>query len=120
MKNNLGSDLGIDSVSGATVSCNALHEAIKDALKKIEDPNITPEPGSQEPSQPSQPAGKTTKKSDSKDYGKVKNLVVKISGATVYRKAIRISWKRIPGVKGYKVAFKKNKERKWSYKTINS
>lgn len=118
MKNNLGSDLGIDSVSGATVSCNALHEAIKDALKKIEDPNITPEPGSQEPSQPSQPAGKTTKKSDSKDYGKVKNLVVKIFGATVYRKAIRISWKRIPGVKGYKVAFKKNKERKWSYKTV--
>ena len=50
-------------------------------MKKIEDPNITPEPGSQEPSQPSQPAGKTTKKSDSKDYGKVKNLVVKISGA---------------------------------------
>lgn len=41
-KQDLGNELGIDAVSGATVSCNALHSAVKDALKKV---GNTPSPG---------------------------------------------------------------------------
>ena len=35
MGNSLGKDLGIDVVSKATVSCNVIHQAVQNALKKI-------------------------------------------------------------------------------------
>lgn len=53
--NGLGGSLGIDAISGATVSCDVLHNAIRNALSKIQPPQPQPQPDPQPQSQPSEP-----------------------------------------------------------------
>lgn len=100
LKNSLGKDLGIDAVTGATVSSDALHVAIKDALHKV----------------------KKTDSSSKADLNKLKSRLnksgIKIKSVKAYKKYVKISWKKVPYANRYKLAYKKNKSKKWSYKTV--
>lgn len=109
LKNPLGKDLGIDSVSGATISCNALHEAIKDALKKIDNSNVKPSPKPDNPDEKSDLA---------KIKLKLKKINIKVKSYKIYKKSIKLSWKKAAIANRYKVAYKKNKAKRWSYKMV--